>query len=99
MRRHSGDSLATTRGEQIELGDRVATRHNDADLDVASRQTWTAAGIGEDGSLVLRGKGRDRVIPAEYAVMSASLAADVESASEQAVSVFSRPARAGRPTP
>ena len=33
------------------LGDRVATRRNDPDLQVANRQTWTITGIGDDGSL------------------------------------------------
>lgn len=59
--------LVTARGEQVGLGDRVATRRNDADLGVANRQTWTVTGIGDDGSLTLRGRGRDRMVPAEYA--------------------------------
>ncbi len=70
----SDDALVTARGEQIGLGDRVATRRNDPDLGVANRQTWTVAGIGDDGGLVLRGKGRDRVIPAEYAAKFVELA-------------------------
>jgi exodeoxyribonuclease V alpha subunit len=60
-------SLVTARGERIGLGDRVATRRNDPDLGVANRQTWTVAGIGDDGSLTVRGRGRDREIPAAYA--------------------------------
>jgi conjugative relaxase-like TrwC/TraI family protein len=60
-------SMTTSRGERIGLGDRVATRRNDPDLGVANRQTWTITGLGEDGSLNLRGRGRDRVLPAEYA--------------------------------
>lgn len=59
-------SMTTSRGERIGLGDRVATRRNDADLGVANRQTWTVTGLGEDGSLTVRGRGRDRVVPAEY---------------------------------
>lgn len=70
----SDDALVTARGEQIGLGDRVATRRNDPDLGVANRQTWTVARIGDDGGLVLRGKGRDRVIPAEYAAKFVELA-------------------------
>jgi exodeoxyribonuclease V alpha subunit len=66
--------LVTARGERIGLGDRVATRRNDADLGVANRQTWTVTGIGEDGSLTLRGRGRDRVLPAEYATRFVELA-------------------------
>ncbi|HEY0951708.1 MobF family relaxase [Nocardioides sp.] len=60
-------SMTTSRGERIGIGDRVATRRNDADLGVANRQTWTVTDLGEDGSLTLRGRGRDRVLPAEYA--------------------------------
>ena len=67
-------SIATARGERIGLGDRVATRRNDPDLGVANRQTWTVTGIGEDGSLVLHGRGRDREIPAEYATRFVELA-------------------------
>ena len=58
--------VTTTRGEQIGLGDRVATRRNNPDLQVANRQTWTVTGIGQDGSLTLHGRGRDQ-IPADYA--------------------------------
>ena len=41
---------------------------------VANRQTWTVTGIGEDGSLILHGRGRDREIPAEYATRFVELA-------------------------
>ena len=70
----SADSMVTARGERIGLGDRVATRRNDPDLGVANRQTWTVAGIGEDGSLILHGRGRDREVPAEYATRFVELA-------------------------
>ncbi|MCB0906711.1 MAG: relaxase domain-containing protein [Nocardioidaceae bacterium] len=62
-----GVCLVTAGGERIGLGDRVATRRNDSDLGVANRQTWTVAGLGDDGSVILHGRGRDRVVPAEYA--------------------------------
>lgn len=65
--------LVTDRGEQIGLGDRVATRRNDADLMVANRQTWTVTRV-SGGSLTLRNEGRDRVIPAEYAAKFVELA-------------------------
>jgi len=68
------DSMVTARGERIGLGDRVATRRNDADLGVANRQTWTVTGIDEDGNLLLHGRGRDREIPAEYATRFVELA-------------------------
>lgn len=60
-------SMTTSRGERIGIGDRVATRRNHHDLGVANRQTWTVTGISNDGRLTLRGRGRDRVLPAEYA--------------------------------
>jgi exodeoxyribonuclease V alpha subunit len=72
---HADDHVVTTgRGERIGLRDRVATRRNDPALQVANRQTWTVAGIGDDGSLVLHGHGRDRQVPAEYATRFVELA-------------------------
>jgi len=56
----------TRRGERIGLGDRVATRRNDRDLAVANRDTWTVAGIGEDGGLLVTGRAGQRALPAEY---------------------------------
>ena len=69
-----GDVVTTAAGEQISLGDRVSTRRNDPNLQVANRQTWTVTGIGDDGSLTLNSRGRDRVIPAEYAARFVELA-------------------------
>ncbi|MEP6817713.1 MAG: MobF family relaxase [Marmoricola sp.] len=70
----SADSVVTDQGERIGLGDRVATRRNDPDLQVTNRQTWTVAGIGQDGSMILHGRGRDREVPAEYATRFVELA-------------------------
>ena len=56
----------TRRGERIGLGDRVATRRNDRDLAVANRDTWTVAGIGDDGSLLVTGRAGRRTLPAAY---------------------------------
>lgn len=56
----------TSRGERIGLGDRVATRRNDRDLGVANRDTWTVAGMGDDGGLLVVGRGGQRVLPASY---------------------------------
>jgi exodeoxyribonuclease V alpha subunit len=67
-------TLTTDRGEVLGVGDRVATRRNDPDLQVANRQTWTVTGIGRDGSVILHGRGRDRQIPAEYATRFVELA-------------------------
>jgi len=71
---HDEPLVTTARGEQIGRGDLVATRRNDPALQVANRQTWTVAGIGQDGSLVLHGNGRDREIPAAYATRFVELA-------------------------
>jgi len=69
-----GSTITNDRGEALGLGDRVAPRRNDPDLQVANRQAWTIAGIGEDGSMMLHGRGRDREIPAEYASRFVELA-------------------------
>ena len=62
----SGHVVTTAGGEQLGFGDRVATRRNDPDLQVANRQTWTIAEVRDDGGLVLRGHGRERAVPVEY---------------------------------
>ena len=59
-------TLTTTAGEQLSKGDRVATRRNDRDLGVANRDTWTVAAVGDDGSLLVRGRSGERRLPAEY---------------------------------
>jgi len=66
--------ITTDAGNRVGLGDRVTTRRNDPDLQVANRQTWTVTGVGEDGSLLLRGQGRDREVPADYATRFVELA-------------------------
>ena len=69
-RRHgAGERFAepiTRRGERIGVGDLVATRRNDRDLAVANRDTWTVAGVGDDGSLLVTGRGGRRTLPAAY---------------------------------
>ncbi|MFC7495808.1 MULTISPECIES: MobF family relaxase [unclassified Nocardioides] len=68
VRRNDSAGVITDRGDLIGLGDRVATRRNDPSLGVTNRQTWTVAGIGDDGSLIVRSPGirRDRELPAAY---------------------------------
>jgi ATP-dependent exoDNAse (exonuclease V) alpha subunit len=68
------DGVATAQGERIGIGDRVATRRNDPDLGVANRQTWTVTGLGDQGSVILHGRGRGREVPAEYATRFVELA-------------------------
>jgi exodeoxyribonuclease V alpha subunit len=58
--------LTTTAGEQIGIGDRVATRLNDRDLDVANRDTWTVTHIDAGGALLVHGRSGERVLPADY---------------------------------
>ena len=69
-RRQPGSDQAgepvTRRGERIGTGDRVATRRNDRDLGVANRDVWTVGGIGNDGSLLVVGRGGQRTLPREY---------------------------------
>jgi conjugative relaxase-like TrwC/TraI family protein len=66
--------VTTAGGEQLGVGDRVATRRNEPDLKVANRQTWASAAIDENGGLLLRGGGRERQVPAEYAARHVELA-------------------------
>ena len=62
-------------GERIGIGDRVATRRNDPDLGVANRQTWTVSRRRRGRQPhACRGRGRDRVLPAEYATRFVELA-------------------------
>ena len=73
----AGAVVATTgRGEQIGLGDRVATRRNDPLLGVANRQTWTVTGTGRHDSLIVRPTdgGKDRELPATYVTEHVELA-------------------------
>jgi hypothetical protein len=46
--------VVTTRaGQRIGAGDRIATRRNDRDLDVANRDTWTVTAVGRRGGLLV----------------------------------------------
>ena len=67
-------TLTTSAGEQISRGDRIAPRRNNRDLGVANRDTWTVAGVGDDGSLRVRGQCGERTLPAEYASRHVELA-------------------------
>ena len=73
------DTVVTTTGERLGVGDRVATRRNDRDLGVTNRDTWTITAIGADGdhgSLTLRGRRVSdlRTVPAGYARAHVELA-------------------------
>ncbi len=59
-------TVTTSAGDRIGSGDRVATRHNDRDLDVANRDTWTVTRVGTDGSLDVTSGGATRRLPDTY---------------------------------
>ncbi len=58
--------VTTSAGEQVSVGDRIATRRNDRDLEVAIRDIWAVTGTSADGRLTVRGRGGDRTLPAAY---------------------------------
>ncbi len=60
------DVVVTAAGERIGVGDRIATRRNDADLDVANRETWTVTGCLRSGDLTVTGASGTRRLPAAY---------------------------------
>jgi len=61
-------------GERLRIGDRVATRRNDWQLDVANRQTWTITAIDEATVTLRNDHGRTRDVPTWYARRSVELA-------------------------
>ena len=67
----AAETMVTDAGETISVGDRVATRRNDRDLDVANRDRWSVTTINDDGTVGLRsqsrGPVRERTVPADYA--------------------------------
>ncbi|WP_448257453.1 MobF family relaxase [Microbacterium aurum] len=77
------DDARTTSGSDglsIGAGDVIQTRHNDSDVEVANRQTWTVQSVGSDGTVWAKenGTGRKRQrtvrLPAEYVAEHAHLA-------------------------
>ena len=83
--------MVTTRaGQQIGVGDRIATRRNDHGLDVVNRDTWTVTPLDRHGQLyvtpadvtpagnvhrdVTPAGGGDRVLPADYTAADVELA-------------------------
>jgi exodeoxyribonuclease V alpha subunit len=59
------DSVITGLGEQIGIGDTIATRQNNAEIDVANRETWTVIDSTPAGLLVTGDSGQ-RVLPPDY---------------------------------
>ncbi|HEX5495027.1 MAG TPA: MobF family relaxase, partial [Mycobacteriales bacterium] len=67
-------AVTTNAGERVGVGDRVATRRNDRDLDVANRETWTVTGTRPDGALTVTGERGERRLPARYVAEQVELA-------------------------
>lgn len=61
-------------GERISIGDRVATRSNNAALDVANRDCWRVTAVGYDGALRVSGAAGVRRLPAAYVAKHVELA-------------------------
>jgi exodeoxyribonuclease V alpha subunit len=61
----ASDAVVTGAGVGIGVGDRVATRRNDLDTDVANRETWTVTDTDRGGLTVVGEAGR-RTLPAAY---------------------------------
>ena len=59
-------TITTDNGNQVAVGDRIATRRNDRDLDVANRDQWTITAINHHGGLTVAGRRGSRTIPADY---------------------------------
>ncbi len=69
-----GAHVMTRGGDQVGIGDRIATRRNDRDLDVANRDQWTVTAINQTGDLTVDGRRGQRVLPADYAAAHVELA-------------------------
>lgn len=67
-------AVTTAAGEQLSVGDRIATRRNDRDLGVANRDRWTVMGTDDRGGLVVIGRRGTRSLPADYARRHVELA-------------------------
>lgn len=59
------DDVVTATGDRIGVGDKIATRRNDHDADVANRETWTVLAC-DRGTLSVQGEAGKRVLPSEY---------------------------------
>jgi len=70
----ASDAVATRAGERIGIGDRIATRRNDADTDVANRETWTVIDAQHGGGLSVVGEAGRRSLPADYVQKHVELA-------------------------
>ena len=64
----------TTGGDQLSVGDRVATRRNDRNLDVANRDQWIITATNDYGDLTVTGRRGTRTLPADYVSRHVELA-------------------------
>lgn len=62
---HVTEEITTNAGERIGIGDKIATRRNNPDADVANRDTWTVTGRDKHG-LVVHGDAGRRHLPIAY---------------------------------
>ncbi len=67
------DGVIADSGERIGVGDKIATRRNDHDTDVANRETWTVLAC-NNGALAVRGDSGKRVLPPDYVRQHVELA-------------------------
>ncbi len=61
-------AVVTGAGERIGVGDRIATRRNNRDLQVANRDTWTVTAVDRNGGLLVTPAGTPHVTPADGVV-------------------------------
>jgi hypothetical protein len=59
------DELITASGEQLGIGDTIATRHNDPAIGVANRELWTIVDSSPAG-LHVKGENGQRALPPDY---------------------------------
>ena len=69
-----GRVVTTAAGEQLGVGDRIATRRNDRDVGVANRDRWTITRVQADGGLHVLGPTGHRALPAGYVHQHVELA-------------------------
>jgi len=67
------DGVIADSGERIGVGDKIATRRNDHETDVANRETWTVLAC-NNGALAVRGDSGKRVLPPDYVRQHVELA-------------------------
>lgn len=59
------EEITTNAGERVGIGDKIATRRNNPDADVANRDTWTVTGRDKHG-IVIHGDAGRRRLPMAY---------------------------------